>query len=111
MAQKPETCAACGVTTTCDSDGKGSPMPPCTGEKGPWFARWLDCPYSPHNQAKVTAGEWATGRPNLCRRKLTDAEVADLRRRRAAGESLKALAAAYGVSATHVSCVCRGTRR
>ncbi|MGI4758546.1 MAG: hypothetical protein ACRYGF_17050 [Janthinobacterium lividum] len=42
------------------------------------------------------------------RRKITDAQVVELRTRRAAGESLKSLAEAFGLIPEYVSYVCRG---
>lgn len=45
------------------------------------------------------------------RARLSDAQVADIRSRRAAGESCKDIADLYGVHAAHVSRVTRGLRR
>ncbi len=42
------------------------------------------------------------------RRKITDAQAVELRTRRAAGESLKSLAEAFGLIPEYVSYVCRG---
>lgn len=46
-----------------------------------------------------------------CRSKLTDAQVTDIRERRASGEKLAGLAAEFGVAETTISQLARGVRR
>lgn len=43
--------------------------------------------------------------------KVTPEQVLEIRRRRATGASLRALAADYGVSVAHISGICTGKRR